>query len=230
MIMRNIAYNIIGGVTNMVQFVGIDPNTGYEMYVDNNSNWMLKLPKCPCCGGEELLSYPVKYQGEHVCADCGAKWAAYLSGRSRLNIRSSHRAIINQLSRIQHWLRIKQAGGLAPGGLERDYANLKSYMDMHNIPEVLHSEVATNPGRCAYCGVEADVPVGVSRPKCPECESRYKRYRYLQTHIGTLDIEQCEEFNSILDDYVDLMWRGYWAPNIPKYRAKIKQRISDITD
>lgn len=214
----------------MRQYFGIDPETGYKMFVDTASTLRLELPICPCCGGEGLLSHTTKYGGEHVCKSCGDKWAAYISARSRLNVRSTHRILLNQLSRLNYWISVKDAGRLAPAGLEQDKANIQNYMRFYGLSENIKpaENLHASDGRCYYCGKLDSVQQHSSRPRCPECSSRYGRYRHLQTHIKTLTVDECEEFGSILSEYADLMRRGFWAPNIPKYREKIRRRMDEI--
>ena len=214
----------------MQQYFGIDPETGYRLFVDSSSVLRLELPECPCCGGKELLAHTTKYGGKQVCRDCGDKWAAYLSARSRLSATSSHRVVLNQLHRINEWLAVKAAGGLAPAGIEQDKVNIKNYTDFYGMSESIRpiEEVQLSVGRCFYCGKTDSVQQHSSRPRCPECSSRYGRYRHLQTHLGSLTVDECEEFGNILSDYADLMRRGFWAPNIPKYREKIRRRMDEI--
>lgn len=212
----------------MAQFFGIDPETGYKLFVVPPSTLRLELPKCPCCGGEGLLSHSTKFGGKHVCKECGDKWAAYVSARSRLNCRSSHRVVLNHLERINYWLAIKEAGGLAPARIEQDMESVQNYVSFYGITDEPKNEPEYVQGQCYYCGAADMVLDGASRPRCPDCTSRYKRYRYLQTHLGTLTIDECEEFGFILSDYVDLMRKGYWAPDVPKYRQKIKERMNEL--
>lgn len=215
----------------MTRYLGIDEETGFRMFVDKNTTLRLELPKCPCCGGEELLSHATKFGGEYVCTACGDKWASYLSGRSRLDklgVRATHRVVLNQLARINYWIEVKNNGYLAPANLEQDRSNIKNYLDFYGLSSNIKSKVIMEERFCTYCGRYTKVPKGSSRPKCPECESRYKRYRYLQTHLGELTLEDCNEFHAILDTYVDLMHRGFWAPDIPKYRKKIWRRMDEL--
>lgn len=214
----------------MQQYFGIDPETGLRLFVDSESTLRLELPKCPCCGGENLLAHLTKFGGQRVCRSCGDKWAAYISARSRLGPTSSHRVVVNQLERINFWLSVKEAGGLAPAGLEQDKKNIQNFLQFYGLSEHVQTkkELAVRDGYCAYCGVFTKVRLYTNKPRCPECESRYKRYRYLQTHIGVLTLEECDEFNGILSDYVDLMRKGFWSPDVPKYRKKIRRRMDEL--
>lgn len=211
----------------MVQFIGTDPNTGHRLFVDNKGRVVAEIPKCPCCGGEDLLSHSSMFGSKVVCRECGDAWAAYLSGRSRLSVRSSHKVVLNQLNRIEHWLSVKAAGGHTPKDLEQDKKNIESYLAFYSIP-VPDNNVQMCERTCQYCGKHIRVPADTSKPRCDECQIRYSRYRWLQTHLGTLTLEQCDEFNAILTEYAELMRRGRWAPNIPKYREKIRRRVDEL--
>ena len=211
----------------MAHYIGTDPNTNHKLFVDNRGNVLMELPKCPCCGGEDLLSHQTMFGAERVCKECGDLWASYLSSRSRLSVRSTHRAVLNQLKRVEHWLNVKAAGGHAPRGLEQDRENILSYLAFYSLPEADdHVQMRERP--CQYCGKRIQTPVDEAKSRCDACQSRYDRYRWLQTHLGALTLEQCDEFNILLDEYADLMRRGYWAPNIPKYREKIRRRIDEL--
>lgn len=211
----------------MIQHIGTDPTTGHRLFVDNKGRVVAEIPKCPCCGGEDLLSHPSMFGGKVVCRECGDAWAAYLSGRSRLSIRSSHKVVLNQLSRVDHWLSVKAAGGHTPKGLEQDKENILTYLEFYSLPNP-DDNVQMRERTCQYCGRRIQAPVDAVKPRCDECQLRYSRYRWLQTHLGALTLEQCDEFNVILTEYAELLRRGRWAPNIPKYREKIRRRVDEL--
>lgn len=208
-------------------YIGNDPKTGYPMIVDNLGDVRLRLPECPCCGGEELLSHIRKFKGRHVCKECGAQWASYLVSKSRLNERSSIKSVTAHVKKVQAWIAIRNQNLLAPDGLDQELNSLCRYLECHKA-EVEKLKPKATELSCRHCGaVFTDAP-GKAAPKCPDCIRRYKRYRFFQTHLGTLDIEQCEDFNAVLDEYADMLRAGKWAPDIPKYRAKIRRRMDEL--
>jgi hypothetical protein len=85
--------------------------------------------------------------------------------------------------------------------------------------------------KCRYCGEAHLLPVGQDTSKrCPTCQKRYKEYTALRTRIAVLSMPECVNLLMLLDEYEVLKKRGYWAPNIAKWRDLTQNRLGALTN
>lgn len=104
--------------------IGIDAETKQELFLSANNKVVVKLRRCPCCGGENLMSHGIH---KDMCDKCGKLWMSYALAKSRLkkNQTPAGYAYFNQYVTV--WLERYLAGLRAPADIVDQAARMDAY-------------------------------------------------------------------------------------------------------
>jgi len=207
--------------------------------LDSNNKVHYKLSRCPCCGGEEMVSH-VKYT--EMCIECGNQYNIYAvrrSQRARNKIKNS--AAVAHLQIIEDFLSKREAGLVVPSSLDEEAAATLAIVANTQALELARAKL--NPRReqgipvdtlCAYCnGRAVAVAIGrsASQPKlylCESCSATYARYKHLTKHVGTLTIDECNELADIMRHYIYINSTGTRVPYFSKYVRALQARAVSL--
>jgi len=214
-------------------------NKGRPILVDTRGNITHEMAVCPCCGATNVPAGNRSVHGSKLCKDCSGKVQAITLAKSRLSRHSTLDTVKRQLDRLQYFVDIKSNGGLVPDWIDELYAAAQRYiqfeesskeaLDKKRLQEVAAQDMITV--KCRYCGEAHLLPVGQDTTKrCPACQKRYKEYTALRTRIAVLDMAECVSLLMLLDEYEVLKKRGYWAPQVPKWRSRTQDRLEELTN
>lgn len=192
-----------------MQKIGYNEERQCDVFLNDNNKTVYKIPKCRVCCRDSVYAYTFST----TCVDCTQRLQAARQARSRLKVAYSATTLKKQLDRLQYLVDLP---GQVPDWVHEDCRSISKHLSS------LVGE--TSEVKCTYCGslMQTSNP-DKSKQRCPECAARYAKYRSLCSRIYRLSKQDCVDFNRILDEYAALMRRGYWAPDIPKYRNKIKE-------
>lgn len=208
---------------------GTDDETGYPLWLLTRQRFAVVLPKCKCCGTENVISEPLDKGRRDLCYECGNRLQNFKMAKRRLSISSSIKVYNNFVDKLR-WYEARQAEGLwVPEWLsdaQRAAAVVKPYID-EKIMDIERRDNAlyVSEDYCSYCNCRRMVKAYGSKCICKDCFKRKERYEYLRLHLNTLSAEEAHEFSRILDTYRDIQRRGGWAPNIPVMRRRLQCRL-----
>ena len=214
-------------------------NKGRNILVDTKGHLTYEMARCPCCGATNVPAGNRSAHGSKLCKDCSDKVQGITLAKSRLSQRSSLDAVKHQLGRLQYFVDIENNGGLVPDWIDELYDAAQRYIEFEEsskealakkfLEEVAAQDMITV--KCRYCGEAHNIPIGQDTSKrCPTCQKRYKEYTALRTRIAVLSMPECVELLMLLDEYEVLKKRGYWAPNIPKWRSLAQDRLEELNN
>lgn len=222
----------------MYTYIGKDTK-GRRVFVDNKGHYTYELTVCPCCGSTYVLAGKKAIHGKAVCQDCSNKIQSIVVAKSRLSVRSSLDAVRRQRDRLKYFVDIQANGGLVPDWVSELYNAAQNFIqyeessrkdaDRKRQEDIAAQDMTET--KCRYCGATYLTPVNVvASGRCPECQKRYKAYTALRCRIAVLDMPKCVELLEILDEYELLKKRGYWAPNISKWRTRTYLRLEALNN
>lgn len=214
-------------------------NKGRNILVDTKGHLTYEMARCPCCGATNVPAGNRSVHGNKLCCDCSRRVQGITLAKSRLSKHSTLDAVKRQLDRLQYFVDIENNGGLVPDWIDELYAAAQRYiqfeesskeaLDKKRLQEVAAQDMITV--KCRYCGEAHLLPVGQDTTKrCPACQKRYKEYTALRTRIAVLDMAECVSLLMLLDEYEVLKKRGYWAPQVPKWRSRTQDRLEELTN
>lgn len=189
------------------------------------------LESCPCCGGAELLSH-TKYDDK--CVDCGNlynKYAVRRSARQRgkLGKKSleAHLIVVNELKSR------RDAGYSVPASIDSEAsATNAAIVELTRLEEIAKANrprVTYTAVRCNYCGSMLSAPEGsCTLHRCTECEVVYARYKAMYKIISLLNINECNEFAKIIEQYICLHNKGFITPQYSRAIDALQKRIVDL--
>lgn len=232
-------------------------NTGGQCHRDTDSQaceggcerrLAVELPYCRCCGGRDVLSEPLGRGFQNLCYECGQRIQNLRNAKSRLKVAyTNQRKLLTPYNNIVdklRWYEDKAAHGYwVPERLIADSqqlcAQVKPIVDKQlrleeeaKSSEYKETESAKSASFCSFCNMRRPVkPYDKSRVICRECNDRKSSYEYFKLHLGCLDAKALQDFNSLLDVYVDIRDNaGGWAPDISGMRRRIveaQRRLSN---
>lgn len=222
----------------MYTYVGRDAK-GRRTFVDDRGHFTYEMAVCPCCGATNVLAGNRTVHGKKLCQDCSNKIQSIIVTKSRLSVRSSLGAVKRQRDRLKYFVDIQSNGGLVPDWVGELYnaaqrfiqyeESLKEAAERKRQEEIAAQDMKSI--KCRYCGKQHLVPIDAdSSKRCPECQKRYKTYTALRCRIAVLNMPSCVELLGILDAYELLKKRGYWAPNIAKWRSRTYLRLEALNN
>ena len=214
-------------------------NDGRYILVDTAGHITYEMSVCPCCGATQVPAGSRSVHGSKLCIECSSRVQGITLAKSRLSKHSSLDAVKRQLNRLQYFVDIKRNGGLVPYWIDELYEAAQRYvtfeeaskeaLDKRILEERLSQDMLEV--RCRYCGEVHSIPLGQNKTKrCPDCQKAYKEYSALRTRIAVLDMPECVHLLMLLDNYEVLKKRGYWAPNIPKWRSLAQDRLEELNN
>ena len=208
---------------------GTDEETGYPLWLLSRQRFAVVLPKCKCCGTENVISAPLGRSPKDLCYECNNRLNNFKMSKSRLSIWSSVKCYSNFVGKLQWYLDRQDEGLWVPEWLpdaQRIAAEVEPY-----IAEKIEREAAIEAKKydhedfCNYCNCKREVKRYGSRCICKDCANRKERYAYLRLHLQALNSAELQEFSDLLDTYKDIQKRGGWAPNIPVMRRRLQCRL-----
>lgn len=222
---------------------GVDPETGYPLYILTQQRFAVVLPRCDGCGKDNVISAPLGKGpvGVQLCYACLMKLQNFRAQRGRLNKWSTEKALDNYYKRLQEYLDAKEAGLWVPHDLSKyvdKYSKVASFITERAYQQRMVAEKAKRDkyGKihyCSYCGRKRLVKVrneNTSCYICEECDVRRSRYENLIKRHNKLTLEECQELNDILDTYVKLSKQDNYTPNVPVARAKVNKRLEALNE
>lgn len=213
--------------------VGKD-NKGRNILVDTAGHITYEMARCPCCGATNVPAGNRSVHGNKLCKDCSGKVQAITVAKSRLSRHSTLNTVKRQRDRLQYFVDIRNNGGLVPDWINDLYVATQRYIKFEEsskealAKKFLEEAAAQDMIRvkCRYCGEAHNIPIGQDTSKrCPTCQKRYKEYTALRRRIAVLSMPECVNLLMLLDEYEVLKKRGYWAPNIAKWRDRTQNRL-----
>lgn len=213
--------------------VGKD-NKGRYILIGTSGHVTYEMAKCPCCGTTNAPAGNRSVHGNKLCKDCSDKLNNITQAKSRLSRHSTLNTVKHQLDRLQYFVDIRNNGGLVPDWIDDLYVAAQQYIKFEeSSKEALRKKRLQEAAsldqirvKCRYCGEAHLLPVGQDTTKrCPICQKRYKEYTALRRRIAVLSMPECVNLLMLLDEYEVLKKRGYWAPNIQKWRSLAQNRL-----
>lgn len=233
---------------------GVDKDTGYPLYLLTRQRFAVVLPKCEGCGETNVLSAPLgTWPGKapnkaQLCYECLNRYNSFKSQCNRLDSWSSEKTLNSLIEKIEwyklarskdHWVpqdldqRIAKANRLAPYILERaaEQQRRAEMITQQRADKRVDGYNKTN--YCSYCMKRKAVRLrneNTGNYICLECEERKKRFNVLSKRYDRLTIDECNEMNSILDKYAELLKKDGLTPDIPKARKAVTKRMKDLAN
>lgn len=218
--------------------VGKD-NKGRYILVGTSGHVTYEMAKCPCCGATNVPAGNRSVHGSKLCKDCSDKLNNITQAKSRLSRHHTLNTVKRQLDRLQYFVDIRNNGGLVPDWINDLYVAAQRYVKFEESSnEALRKKRLQEAAsldqirvKCRYCGEAHLLPVGQDTTKrCPICQKRYKEYKALRRRIAVLSMPECVNLLMLLDEYEVLKKRGYWAPNIPRWRSLAQNRLEELNN
>lgn len=199
-----------------MQKIGYNELRRCDVFLMDNGKIAYQIPRCSVCHTENAMVDVNSDMTSDICVDCTRKIHAALTAKYRLSKSYTNTTLAKQQERLSQLVILP---GDVPEWVSEDLEHINRYF------KTLEGE--TKRVRCSYCGELETFSVQKlaesKKHKCNECTARYAKFRNFCSRINKLSMKECVDFSRLLDEYVELMRRGYWAPDVPKYRAKIRR-------